>query len=71
MEEVYEFPAGHYYTGYYQGYLTSEYASQEVYRWISWWSKQMPSARVTLVFSKDTAKEFSSNEEFITWLSER
>jgi hypothetical protein len=64
-------PAGNYYTGYRQGRLQSSTASTAVRDWLSHWSTKMPGAEIVLVFSDSIDQEFSGNDEFLEWLSER
>ncbi len=38
-------------------------------KWLAHWEKKMPGAYVYTVVSEDTYMEFSSNEEFISWVN--
>ena len=62
-------PAGNYYTGQY-GSLSSSNISTAVNNWLSHWQNEMPGAEIVGVFSEDVYEEFSSTDEFITWVQE-
>ncbi len=61
-------PAGNYYTGYPYGTLQSESASVAVSKWLSHLEKAIPGAEIVEAFSEDSYNQFSSTDEFLTWL---
>ncbi len=63
-------PAGNYYTGYPYGTLQSEIASVAVNQWLSHWAREMPGAEIVEAFSDDFYQQFSSTDEFLTWVKE-
>ncbi len=63
-------PAGNYYTGYPYGTLQSENASVAVNHWLSHWATKMPGAEIVEAFSDDFHQQFSSTDEFLTWVKE-
>jgi hypothetical protein len=65
-------PAGNYYTGYYSGSaLSAEDIATATNNWLSYWGKQFPNPRVSVVFSEKLYCEFSSTQEFIDWARTR
>ena len=63
-------PAGNYYTGYPYGTLQSETASVAISKWLSHWATEMPGAEIVEAFSENSYNQFSSTDEFLTWLKE-
>ena len=63
-------PAGNYYTGYPYGTLQSESASVAVSKWLSHWAREMPGAEIVEAFSETDYQQFSSTDEFLTWVKE-
>ena len=63
-------PAGNYYTGCQYGTLQSENASVAVSKWLSHWTREMPGAEIVEAFSDDFYQQFSSTDEFLTWVKE-
>jgi len=63
-------PAGNYYTGYRNRTLQSESASVAVSRWLSHWASEMPGAEIVEAFSETDYQQFSSTDEFLTWVKE-
>ena len=64
-------PAGKYYTGIENGYLTQDTISNAVNKWLAYWAKDMPGAHVDGISSDTEDQTFTGTQEFITWVSNR
>ena len=60
-------PAGNYYSGQSTGSVQSYDIYKALRDWLSYWSSDMPGAKITEAFSYDFYHEFTETQEFIDW----